>query len=142
MKFYSNPNRSVQRCLNLLFQNQLPLFLLHIFFRRISHEISHKPVYSPSMVKKTFQIYGIQIHIKCICKSKTECRHFYSPLHSLQTASFWKCFPHQRKERGWKKLWFALSKFIQTIPKLLGIVGHLYFLWFVIFFKCDDFTVL
>ena len=90
MKFYSNPNRSVQRCLNLLFQNQLPLFLLHTFFRTISHEFSLKPVYSPSMVKKTFQIYGIQIHIKCICKSKIECRHFYSPLHSPQTASFRK----------------------------------------------------
>ena len=39
--------------------------------------------------------------------------------------------PNIRK--GWRKLWFALSKFSQKVWRWLGTRGFLYFLWIVIF---------
>ena len=40
-------------------------------------------------------------------------------------------FPQQHN--GWRKLWFALSKFNRKIWSWLGTLRYLYFVWFVIF---------
>ena len=42
------------------------------------------------------------------------------------------CFLSPRR-KGWRKLWFALSKFNQKIWRWLGTLVYLYFVWFVIF---------
>ena len=42
---------------------------LEIYFSRRFDESSVKPVYA-TMVREKFQIYGVQITEKCICKSK------------------------------------------------------------------------
>ena len=87
-------------------------------------------VYS-TMFGKIFSIYGVHILWKCI-----ESMHFYlcpPVFHSkLQVEVFENLFPPRRK--GWRKLWFALSKFNQKILKWLGTLGFLYFAWFTIFF--------
>ena len=38
-----------------------------------------------------------------------------------------------KSRNRWRKLSFALSKFNQKIWRRLGTLGHLYFVWFVIF---------
>ena len=48
--------------------------------------------------------------------------------------------PTSRKREG--GLWFALLKFNQKTWRWLGTTSYLYFLWFVIFFKCEYFIVL
>ena len=108
-----------------------------------------KLVYS-TMVEKKFQIYGIHIPRKC-----DESRHFYScptpqsklspkflsspPLPQAelnyafpQAAFFQKSVPPQQ-QKGWRKLWFALSKFYQKIWRWLGTLGYLCFVWLAIF---------
>ena len=40
-------------------------------------------------------------------------------------------FPQQH--HGWRKLWFALSKFSQKTWRWLGTLDFLYFVWFTIF---------
>ena len=59
---------------------------------------------------------------------------FYScPSPPLKTPGrmFWKYIPTRQK--GWSKLWFALSKFNQKIWRWLETLVYLHFAWFVIF---------
>ena len=57
--------------------------------------------------------------------------HAPVPHSKFQAEFFENVFPPRRK--GWRKLWFALSKFNQKIWRWLGTLVYLYFVWFVIF---------
>ena len=109
-----------------------------------------------TMYGKNFQIYGVHIPAKCI-----DSRNFYScpsPLRTLpqvhvitpyaegnysfsQTTFFRKSFPPNSR-KGWRKLWFALSKFSQKIRRSLGTLGIFVFCMICNFSKCDGFIVL
>ena len=57
--------------------------------------------------------------------------HVPVPHSKLQKEVFENLFPPRRK--GWRKLWFALSKLNQKIWRWLGTLVYLYFVWSVIF---------
>ena len=42
-------------------------------------------------------------------------------------------FSPSANNKGWGKLWFALSKFNQKIWRWLGTLVYLYFVWFIFF---------
>ena len=52
--------------------------------------------------------------------------------HSPRQYSFENLSPPNSR-KGWRKLWFVLSKFSQKIWKWLGTLGFLYFVWFATF---------
>ena len=83
-------------------------------------------VYS-KMFGKFFSIYGVQIPRKLI---ESSLLMPLSPQNSRQ--NFLKKFFSPRRN-GWRKLWFALSKFNQKIWRWLGTLVNLHFIWFVIF---------
>ena len=62
--------------------------------------------------------------------------HAPVPHPKLQVEFFENLFPPRRK--GWKKLWFALSKFNQKIWRL-GTLVYLYFVWVAIQLHPDCF---
>ena len=63
--------------------------------------------------------------------SHSEKMHWF-PTQNSRQKSFWKSFPFNSR-KGWRKLWFALSKFNRKIWRWLGTLGFLYFFWFVMF---------
>ena len=81
------------------------------------------------MCGDSFSIYDIHIPRKCI-----ESMHFYSclsPPLKPPGRFFENLFPPRQK--GWRKLWFALLQFNQKIWRWLGTLVYLYFVWFLIF---------
>ena len=51
----------------------------------------------------------------------------------IPQAAFFRKSVSPNCRNGWKKLWFALSKFSQKIWRWPGTLGFSYFVWFAIF---------
>ena len=86
-------------------------------------------LYIPSCVGKIFQF----IVFTFLENALNLCIFTRAPVaHSkLQVKFFDNLFPPRQKK--WRKLWFALSKFNQKIWRWLGTLVYLYSVWFVIF---------
>ena len=101
-------------------------------------EFSLKRLYST--IFKSFQIYGVHILRKYILThsplQSTLAPTFLSLCprrYSFPKAAFFRKFVSFNSRKGWRKLWFALSKFSQKIWRWLGTLRFLYFVWFTIF---------
>lgn len=145
----------MKRCLNPLFQRTVFLLppLLWGYLRpevRI-HKIINSVDYHrfrSSLASRVHPSYCVQIPRKCI-----ESRHFSSCPH-LSSQNRPPSSPHQtlcwgkllispgsiflkivsqKRRKGWRKLWFDLLVFNQKTWRWLGLLGYMYFLWFVTF---------
>ena len=65
---------------------------------------------------------------------------FVTPLGFISLRNACWIFFQTLSRTGWRKLWFALSKFGQKIWRWLGTLDFLYFVWLTI--QYDGFTVL
>ena len=143
----------------LAFQEYPQEYILSYFYKifrvlslsRIFVDFSLKPVYSTSMVEKLSNLWVFRFLGNAFVSQKLEYNHFVHALQSKHwprfftspsplggknysfhlSSSFSKiCFPQQQKERSWRKLWFKIQS---ENMKILGTVGYLYFIWFVVF---------
>ena len=110
MEFSWNPNISLQRCLNPIFQLTLSFSVNQCFLRICQSPYKKEFVYIPPCVGKIFKFMV-----------------FTFLENALNLGIFTKLLPHSKlapkflssrstnSRKRWKKLWFALSKFNQKM---------------------------
>ena len=124
---YLNPHVRINNLVNSVVYHPCPSRLASL--NSLGFYLSPEFLYIQPCVRKFFQfiVFTFLENALNLCIFT----HALVPHSKFQVEFFENLFPPRWK--GWRKLWFAISKFNQKIWRWLGTLVYLYFVWFVIF---------